>query len=60
MNKSKGRIELEEAIINKVHNIFDNAPIIDNFQIHITGGVDELTTIKYTVEERIVPDKENK
>lgn len=56
--KSEGRKKQEKAIIDKIQNIFDNAEIIDNFDISIHGAYDEVTTIKYKVEERIIPKKE--
>ena len=58
MTKSNGRLELEKAIMDKVQSIFDNAQFINNFEIHIAGGVDEVTRIKYTVDEHIIPNKE--
>ena len=60
MTKSNGRLELEKAIMDKVQSIFDNAQFINNFEIHIAGGVDEVTRIKYTVDEHIIPNKEIK
>ena len=58
--KSEGRIKQEKAIMDKIQSIFDNAEVIDNFDILVHGSVDEVTTIKYAVEERIIPkgDKE--
>ena len=41
--------------MNKIQSIFDNAEIIDNFEITVHGAYDEVTTIKYAVEERIKP-----
>ena len=56
MKKSDGRIEQEKAIIGKIQAIFDNARFIDNFEINVKGGVAEMTSIKYTFEERIIPE----
>ncbi len=53
--KSEGRIEQEKAIMNKIQSIFDNAEVIKEFEINISGGVGEETEIKYTVIETIVP-----
>ena len=53
--KSEGRIKQEKAIMDKIQSIFDNAEVIDNFDILVHGCVDEVTTIKYAVEERIIP-----
>lgn len=56
--KSEGRKKLEKAIMDKIQNIFDNAEIIDNFEVSIHGAYDEVTTITYKVEERIIPKEE--
>ena len=53
--KSDGRIEQEKAIMNKIQSIFDNAEVIKEFEINISGGVGEETEIKYKVIEAIVP-----
>ena len=58
--KSEGRIKQEKAIMDKIQSIFDNAEVIDNFDILVHGSVDEVTTIKYAVEERIRPKEEAK
>ena len=58
ITKSEGRIKQEKTIISKIQNIFDNAEIIDNFEISIHGAYDEITTIIYKVEERIIPKEE--
>lgn len=58
--KSEGRIEQEKAIMNKIQSIFDNAEIIDNFEITVHGAYNEVTTIKYAVEERIIPKGDKK
>lgn len=58
--KSEGRKQQEKAIISKIQNIFDNAKIIDNFDISVHGAYDEITTIIYKVEERIIPEEEEK
>ena len=58
VTKSEGRKKLEKAIMDKIQNIFDNAEIIDNFDISIHGAYDEVTTITYKVEERIIPKEE--
>lgn len=59
ITKSNGRREFEKAIIDKIQNIFDNAEYISSFEIAIKGSYDEVTTIKYNVEERIIPKGEN-
>ena len=58
VSKSEGRKKLEKAIMDKIQNIFDNAEIIDNFDISIHGAYDEVTTITYKVEERIISMEE--
>ena len=59
ITKSTGRKEQEKAIMEKIQNIFDNAEFIDSFDISVHGAYDEITTIEYRIEERIIP-KENK
>ncbi|MBO5839781.1 MAG: hypothetical protein J6R06_08930 [Bacteroidales bacterium] len=41
--------------MNKIQSIFDNAEFIKEFEIYISGGVEEATEIKYKVTEAIVP-----
>ena len=53
--KSDGRIEQEKAIMNKIQSIFDNAEYIQEIDIAVHAARDCLTTIKYTVEETIIP-----
>lgn len=60
MEKSENRLKEEQAIINKIQSIFDNADLIDNFEIVIIGGAGEITAIEYRVAERIVPQLEEK
>lgn len=50
-----GRSTQEKAVIDKVKSVFDNAEYIQNFDIQVKGGVEEMTTIKYTFEEVIRP-----
>lgn len=56
--KSETRKKQEKAIMDKIQSIFDNAEIIDNFDISIHGACAEVTTIQYRVEERIIPKEE--
>lgn len=56
ITKSKGRIEEEKAIVNKIQSLFDNAEYIRHFEIEITGGVSEITCISYKVEEFLKPE----
>lgn len=58
--KSEGRIEQEKAIMNKIQSIFDNAELIKEFEINISGGVGDATEIKYKVIETIVPKGDTK
>lgn len=50
-----GRSKQEKAVIDKVKLVFDSAEYIQNFDIQVKGGVEEMTTIKYTLEEVIRP-----
>ena len=50
-----GRSQQEKAVIDKVKSVFDSAEYIQNFDIQVKGGVEEMTTIKYTFEEVIRP-----
>lgn len=58
--KSEGRQKIEKAIINKIQSIFDNANLIDEFEMTLKGGVGEITTIEYKVAERIIPEFEER
>lgn len=53
--RPKGRSTQEKAVIDKVKSVFDSAEYIQNFDIQVKGGVEEMTTIKYTFEEVIRP-----
>ena len=57
--KSEGRIKSEKVIMDKIQSILDNAECLNEFDISIHGRYDEVTTIKYSVEEYLIP-KENK
>ena len=48
--KSEGRIEQEKAIMNKIQSIFDNAELIKEFEINISGGVGDATEIKNGIQ----------
>ena len=58
--KTEGRLKIEKAIMNKIQSIFDNANLIDEFELTLKGGVGEVTTIEYKVAERIIPQLEEK
>ncbi len=58
--KTEGRQKIEKAIMNKIQSIFDNANLIDEFELTLKGGVGEITTIEYKVAERIIPQLEEK
>ena len=58
--KTEGRQKIEKAIINKIQSIFDNANLIDEFEMTLKGGVGEITTIEYKVAERIIPEFEER
>lgn len=58
--KSEGRQKIEKAIMNKIQSIFDNANLIDEFEMTLKGGVSEITTIEYKVAERIIPEFEER
>lgn len=53
--RSTGRSQQEKAVIDKVKSVFDSTEYIQNFDIQVKGGVEEMTTIKYTFEEVIRP-----
>ena len=54
------KLEKEGAadIAKKVESILSNADYIDYFNIQIEGSRTEMTAIKYTVKEYIVPAPE--
>ena len=56
--KSEARQKIEKVIMNKIQSIFDNAKLIDEFEMTLKGGVGEVTTIEYKVAERIIPEFE--
>lgn len=58
--KTEGRQKIEKAVINKIQSIFDNANLIDEFEMTLKGGVGEITTIEYKVAERIIPEFEER
>lgn len=58
--KTEGRQKIEKAIMNKIQSIFDNANLIDGFELTLKGGVGEITTIEYKVAERIIPEFEER
>lgn len=58
--KTEGRQKIEKAVMNKIQSIFDNANLIDEFEMTLKGGVGEITTIEYKVAERIIPKFEEK
>lgn len=55
------KLETEGAaeIAKKVERILNNADYIDYFNIQIEGSRTEVTSIKYTVKEYIVPEPED-
>ena len=55
------KLEKEGAadIAKKVESILNNADYIDSFYIQIEGARAEVTSIKYTVKEYIVPEPED-
>ena len=44
-----------EAIVNKVSEVLNNANLIQSIDINIKGSVGELTEITYKITELIVP-----
>lgn len=58
--KTEGRQKIEKTIINKIQSIFDNANLIDEFEMTLKGGVGEITTIEYKVTERLIPEFEER
>lgn len=58
--KSEGRQKIEKAVMNKIQSIFDNANLIDEFEMTLKGGVGKITTIEYKVAERIIPEFEER
>lgn len=56
------KLEKEGAaeIAKKVERILNNADYIDYFNIQIEGARTEVTSIKYTIREYIVPEPEDK
>jgi hypothetical protein len=45
--------------MDKIQGIFDSADNIQRFHIEIVGAYDCLTSIKYSVEENIIPRKDD-
>lgn len=59
ITKSESRQILEKSIMDKIQGIFDSAENIQRFHIEIVGAYDRLTSIKYSVEENIIPRKDD-
>lgn len=57
MSKSIGRQNEENAIIDKIQSVFDNAERIRQFHFEIDGGVMTATQITYEVTEVLVTEK---
>ena len=57
MSKSIGRQNEENAIIDKIQSVFDNAERIRQFHFEIDGGVTMATQITYEVTEVLVTEK---
>lgn len=47
---------LNQAIVNKVDSVLNNADCIDSIYITIEGNRGEVPTITYKIRELIVPD----
>lgn len=54
MQITENRAKQQKQIIDKIQSIFDNAEHIKEFQFQIIGGVEMVTTIRYTVVENLV------
>ena len=48
---------LNQAIVNKVDSVLNNAEHIDSIYITIEGNRGEVPTITYKIRELIVPDE---
>jgi len=49
--------ELGKAIADKIQKIFSNADGITEFYIHVNGSTTTATTIRYNIEEYIIPEE---
>lgn len=47
---------LNQAIVNKVDSILNNAEHIESVYITVEGNVGEIPTITYRIKESIIPD----
>ena len=51
-----GELERKKAIVARIQQILDNAKNIDDLTILVSAPRDELTTVKYSVSEFILPE----
>ena len=49
---------MDKAIVSKVESILDNTGKVTKMHIGIFADADEIPTIRYSVEELIVPEQE--
>ena len=47
--------KVKQGIVNKVDSILNNADYIEKLHIGIFANIDEVPTIRYSIEELIMP-----
>ena len=54
---SKGELGRKKAIVDRVQQILDNAKNIDDMTINVQAARGEVTIIRYSVKEFIIPEE---
>lgn len=49
------QLEMKKAVKDRFNQVIDNMDHATEVSIYVHGSTEECTTIKYSVEERIVP-----
>ena len=54
---SKGELGRKKAIVDRVQQILDNAKNIDDITINVQAARGEVTIIRYSAKEVIIPEE---